>query len=420
MIIVSISYTTGITQKTEEYILREVVFHFTTQRSELFLNSLRESLLYNQYADYQYTPFWEHHPEGRFVFRFLFNGFSKYSPLIILASQGVLEPEIVINKIRKDVTEHLLQELDNLTYGSNIDHIIALSGEFYESKNAADLHFAVFPNVTSLLNHPMAIRFTDPVVFSLENLHTIRKQLNFASNRTLAVCYEDNSFKVKGVLSPSHNNAFPYFEFEKHLAWSFFMPVQLQKGKLTSSKLEFASQCIVRYQQGSLMFPLLDLSCEITEKLEQVLQKKTYIASALRMIKMVDQCKHGAVLIMSTQKVIADETRRLVERGNRGTYFDSPKNLLRIRNKDILKLFSEIDGAVFVDFTGRCQACGVILDGYFEPNECHAGNRGRGSRFNSTRLYIDMFQHKDIPIIGVAKSEDGMLDIFSPIDPLIP
>ena len=64
-----------------------------------------------------------------------------------------------------------------------------------------------------------------------------------------------------------------------------------------------------------------------------------------------------------------------------------------------------------LDFDGNCYAFGVILDGIVNND----GNNARGSRYNSTKAYTEWVRDVKYPgatILGVVKSEDGMMDIF--------
>lgn len=53
-------------------------------------------------------------------------------------------------------------------------------------------------------------------------------------------------------------------------------------------------------------------------------------------------------------------------------------------DEELLLSITSIDGALFIDSTGRCLAIGVIVDG----EVCQIGDAGRGSRYNSIFNYV--------------------------------
>ena len=80
-------------------------------------------------------------------------------------------------------------------------------------------------------------------------------------------------------------------------------------------------------------------------------------------------------------------------------------------NKSVLKQFASVDGAIFLDYNGNCYAFGVILDGVAK----YPGNNSRGSRYNSTKTFLEWIRKKrnyKSAVLGVVKSEDGMVDLF--------
>lgn len=144
-----------------------------------------------------------------------------------------------------------------------------------------------------------------------------------------------------------------------------------------------------------------------------------YLAQTIaKLVIAADSCRHGAVLIFSDPDFIRSEALRLAKRGKCGIILEPPVNL--IDNGKIIPSFyrfTDIDGALLIDFAGICYACGVILDGI----RIESGNAARGARFNSTKAYVESrnkinindMRESNSPIIGIVKSEDGMLDIFS-------
>ena len=74
---------------------------------------------------------------------------------------------------------------------------------------------------------------------------------------------------------------------------------------------------------------------------------------------------------------------------------------------DMLRLVTNIDGAVLLSPTGYCHAIGVILDGMASER----GEPSRGSRFNSAVRYAESSNY---PCLALVISEDGMVNMITP------
>src|SRR5699024_4244551 len=127
----------------------------------------------------------------------------------------------------------------------------------------------------------------------------------------------------------------------------------------------------------------------------------------------IQECKHGAILIIGEETVIEGEASRLGLNG-RGVCLNSSVSWIQggqLSNTSDLQQFAAVDGEIFLDFNGMCHAFGVILVGVVR----HRGNNSRGSGYNSTKTYIEWIREERYPgttILGVVKSEDGMVDLF--------
>ncbi|RYD68878.1 MAG: hypothetical protein EOP53_28110, partial [Sphingobacteriales bacterium] len=76
-------------------------------------------------------------------------------------------------------------------------------------------------------------------------------------------------------------------------------------------------------------------------------------------------------------------------------------------NPNMLRLVTNIDGAVLLSPDGCCYAIGVILDGLASER----GEPSRGSRFNSALRYSESNPFK---CLAVVVSEDGIVNLISP------
>ncbi|WP_400190604.1 diadenylate cyclase [Hymenobacter sp. B81] len=103
----------------------------------------------------------------------------------------------------------------------------------------------------------------------------------------------------------------------------------------------------------------------------------------------------GTILIIS--EGAAQEAQRL----SRQCFRVAP----RFMTPPVLRLVTNIDGAVLIDPQGTCFAIGAILDGLATEK----GDSSRGSRYNSALRYVGSSQY---PVLAVVVSEDGWIDLL--------
>ena len=103
----------------------------------------------------------------------------------------------------------------------------------------------------------------------------------------------------------------------------------------------------------------------------------------------------GTILVFSAGA--AQEAQRL----SRQSFRVAP----RIITPSVLRLVTNIDGAVFIEPTGVCYSIGAILDGLATEK----GDSSRGSRYNSAVRYVNSSRY---PCLAVVVSEDGWIDLL--------
>ena len=274
----------------------------------------------------------------------------------------------------------------------------------------------MIPSSACLENDTEAIIFDElsRTTLEIQNVSTIRKQLNMAKTGALAICKEAKTSRyiTIGVLPESRRKDFLRFEFPKRLEWLFCVPDQIIGDNESSFTID---GCRLRYFNGTLMFPKLNLKHEIRSAIESLNVDENMVDSAAQIALAAYECNHGSILIVSSKEVIKDENERLVSTGKRGICLVPPVQLI---NKNVtspaMERLTSIDGALLVDLAGFCYACGVILDG----KVCREGTHRRGARYNSTRTYIRGLaadakkKYPNSSVLAIVKSEDGMLDIF--------
>ena len=103
----------------------------------------------------------------------------------------------------------------------------------------------------------------------------------------------------------------------------------------------------------------------------------------------------GTILVITTGA--AHEARRLTRQ--------SFRVVPRIMTPSVLRLVTNIDGAVLIEPNAMCHAIGVILDGLATEK----GDSSRGSRFNGALRYVNSSKY---PVLAVVVSEDGWIDLL--------
>lgn len=119
-----------------------------------------------------------------------------------------------------------------------------------------------------------------------------------------------------------------------------------------------------------------------------------------KILKILDKATHGALMI------IADDARRESERlckeFNRGIWLED-FSLEEDKNLEMIRGMASVDGAMMVDFNGKCIAYGVIVEGEAKI----PGETERGSRYNASMNYIH--NENRIAIIVSEDREKGMV-----------
>lgn len=339
----------------------------------------------------------------RRVFRDTVSEYQKNNLIVEGKPMDPHEQQLCVREMVRGFITILYQRLPCYTAGLDIDLITALSATPYESKSPNGESIAILPSL-SWLKRNAVVEFEplDGIDLEQPQLRALRKQLSICGDGALAICKDDNTgiYKTVGLISQETAQKLPRFRFQKHAEWVF--AVADSDGK---------NHDRVRYCNGTLMLPVFDLQDIYKKKLYSLPINNESREQLASIINATNECKHGAILIIAEKTVIQKEVTRLASI-KRGTRLVPPVPL--VQNEEvspILKQFSAMDGAIFLDFDGTCHAFGVILDGIVS----NMGNNARGSRYNSTKAYTEWVRETKYPgtsVWGVVKSEDGMIDIF--------
>ncbi len=223
-----------------------------------------------------------------------------------------------------------------------------------------------------------------------------REDMQFDSdNRTrklLELCGDENYILVDSkshkILGLSENKNFDKDAvglcFEGISAWHVFV----------------GDEVVLRHHRGECFISRQEHVSNLKNVLQEVgfegadLDQKVELFSVI--MDALGKADHGALMVILEKEAAADEAKRLCD-FKRG-YKINPLSLKG--NKKLITGMASVDGALLVDYEGKCHAFGVILDGVTTKE----GREDRGSRYNSAKIYIN--QEKDKKRIAVIVSED--------------
>lgn len=237
-------------------------------------------------------------------------------------------------------------------------------------------------------NHPAVVPImTLESPIPLRDYRRIRKLLELSEDRNALITDASDVFGLGYLVEPTDPQYEPLFtvHFTKHYSWELshadhvMMKVVSNTPRLpqgTVDELNFAA-AIRR------VFPGVDAAGVA------YLWELTLKATAQT---------NGTILVIS--EGAAQEAARLT----RQCFRVSP----RLMTPSVLRLVTNIDGAVLIDPAGTCYAIGVILDGLATEK----GDSSRGSRYNSALRYVESSRYA---VLVIVVSEDGWIDLLPPM-----
>ncbi len=396
-------------------VLTRILSQFTTQDPKLVLQEISKQPV----KEDEEAPFTINHSQATLFYKaytYIINELTQ--PYLDKVRSWDPDNSHLVKISHEMIVRRLEDDLRILTNGLDIGFITALSGEKQEKRSVKDTSVALVPyaHYSSMDDSEVILQFEEVNRRELRipKAHAIRKQLDLANGGSLVVCKMPGcqEYKTCGVITNQAAARYPQFKLNSYLCWSFCMPGP--KGCET---------VVLRYHGGTLMMPKInleeahrnDIASGIREMGIKISEDELkYIAKVARAVA---ECEHGAVIILAREPDIVEETQRLTAK-KRGMQLTTPIDMNKTIDEPdtkILSRLSSIDGAIMADFQGRCHAYGMILDGAVVKD----GNADRGSRFNSTKTYIEnrvydergQFDSGKPPFFGVIFSDDGMVNI---------
>ena len=237
-------------------------------------------------------------------------------------------------------------------------------------------------------NHPAVVPvLTLESPIPLRDYRRIRKLLELSEDRNALITDATDVFGLGYLVEPTDPQYEPLFtvHFTKHYSWELSHNTELMMKVVSNTP---------RLPQGTIdednftravhrVFPAVD---------------GAGVAYLWELTLKATKQTHGTILLIS--EGAAPEAARLT----RQCFRVAP----RLMTPSVLRLVTNIDGAVLIDPAGTCFAIGVILDGLATEK----GDSSRGSRYNSALRYVETSRYA---VLAIVVSEDGWIDLLPPV-----
>lgn len=272
-------------------------------------------------------------------------------------------------KKKFDFMEYYIRELYKIFPSiPDVRTLTKISGLKYERRsNEGSIYFVNEENLQFIIKD--MIKFTKGSCLqenSAENIRKIRKLLEMCreSGRCLVARNGGSGSEIVGLLSDSQkmdNIECIKIHFDD-----------------TKWQIYYGNEMVLKYQDAEYYIN--------SDNEENVLEEKCKKAGLNYNIfgkifqELEEKVSHGALVIIASDAKSQAET--LCGTYNRGMQIE-PIDITP-ENYQLLLGMASIDGAVLLDFSGRCYGFSVILDGLALVE----GNSGKGSRYNSAINYI--------------------------------
>lgn len=212
------------------------------------------------------------------------------------------------------------------------------------------------------------------------------------------------SHLVTKTADDSNSDEWIYIQFFGYMCWSIVRggreEIIYSNGKLVWN----------RSQEKKLYLADIDaLKENLGEKIPEQWHMWFCEDRLTKLIEILEKQKHGTAVVIADCQ---DEAKRLC-RMNRGTLLAQDMEICLDENtgnwdEERILSITGIDGALFMNTAGKCEAFGVIVDG----KATKKGDVGCGARYNSLDNYISQ-QSKEMIYLAIIVSEDGMIKLIS-------
>lgn len=262
-----------------------------------------------------------------------------------------------------------------------------LSSLTYEKNDTEGLIYFV-PSIDSVTFQYEFENYEEYGLFALENLKLIRKLLELTNAKTgIGIISDTNN--IYGIGSIKEDKEYFSVTFENEHKWTVS---------------ENGNELITVRNNSLVLINNFLTKKEFTNYASKIFPKKVdsendEIANMYSILKSLIKQGKGTIL------VIKENARDLIQKYRDLCITIKP---VKLDEKNVEKL-SSIDGAIIMDENCICYGFGAVLDGL----DTGTGNRARGSRFNSSERFYNLYKNDDNTALMVfILSDDGNFNLF--------
>lgn len=346
-----------------------------------------------------------------------------HSELIIKCIEDLLVREI-INRLTKeissiDVLNNLYNEIESNTqqYTNEIinDLNTYVNSTLFHAFSAYDINYLSLKNLesntckgniaichNSIKNVELIVEFEEPkntisLIPTEDDLKYLRKLIELTSENVFLIArYNNESLSILGLAKEKTINDLnlPYIQIRGKMNWIL---------NAYGNTLTFSN--------GKYIIEDIPTTNSIVEELYKTMNIKECRDDLVSLLNKIKKHSHGALLIFT------ESTDPIVELcdNNRGIKIEK-SSCLSINNDtiDTITDLCKIDGAIVFDKNCELVSIGTILDG----KALTEGNRGRGSRYNSSVTFVEFYSKEYNPnkFCAVVISEDGYINLIKQTD----
>ena len=310
----------------------------------------------------------------------------------------------LINLFNIDVRDKktIIDSYKLLPNAPDSDIVTQISATSYERNECKEKNLVFIPSLVHLNKKEQStlvdihISPRTNIEFSMLNVRLLRKMLQPINNSHCLVFVQknDGTYGVIGIGSLKEiveKYQCYVFTIKKHMTW------YLRIGKVNAFGFENG-----KYKNVYDIENKIDKNDTI-EKIKATIPN--FDEDSFK--KLIDTLEHGTsfVIFEKKEKAIKEAKRLASQKAGRG-FLLSPALAFSAQN---MSQITDIDGGLIFDIEAKCYAYGCIFDGKVPKG--FEGNSGRGSRYNSIKLYVQTTKQ----CVGVIYSDDQTIDVISPI-----
>lgn len=225
--------------------------------------------------------------------------------------------------------------------------------------------------------------------FSMNNLKLIRKLLELTDSKEDIGIISDTN-KIYGIGKNKSAEIIYSVSFSKDHRWTLYKNntelLTMKNNLLTFSSTLLDKKSFIKYAEN--IFPKA---------------KDTTLHNIYSIIHTLCNQQKGTIL------VIKSDAEQFVKKYQDLAILTKPVKL----TSDNVKKLSSVDGAIIMDDNCICHGFGAVLDGL----DTGCGNRARGSRFNSSERFYNLYKNdSDTGLLIFILSDDGNFNFFPPME----